>query len=216
MSGALDTASSTGRTLTGTWLGLAFTVIALGVGAPASSAAADRPDRKSAHGPFGVAERPVGIVVFSAAPGPRIHGALSDRSIRNLRLGFSLAREAVRATPPCELLFATLGASGVESLAATHYAATTNRDRAHVCAGGVAALTTVSGRVTWLCPEFGNLHPRAAALTLIHEALHSAGMPEGPATVGALTAGQINDLVEGSCAPGFARRGAEVVVAARP
>lgn len=147
---------------------------------------------------------------------PRIHGALSSGSIRNLRLGFVLALEVVRSNAACGALFAPLAGSGVESLAATHYAATTNRDRAHVCAGGVAALTTVGGRVTWLCPEFGNLHPRAAALTLIHEALHSAGMPEGPATVGALTAGQINDLVEGSCAPGFARRGAEVVVAARP
>ena len=179
-------------------------------------AAADLLDRPSACDPLEAAGRPDEAVALPSKRGPWIHGALPDRSVRNLRLGFSLALESVRSTAPCRTLFAPLAASGVKSLISTHYAAPADRDTARICVGGVAAFTTVGGRVTWLCPEFGNLHPRAAALTLIHEALHSAGMPESPATAGALTTLEINDLVEGACASGPAPRGAGEVVARRP
>jgi hypothetical protein len=126
-------------------------------------------------------------VALPSKRGPWIHGALADRSIRNLRLGHALAVETVRSTASCRALFASFAASGAESLASTH-SAPADRDAARICVGGVTAFTTVGGRVTWLCPEFGNLGPRAAALMLIHEALHAAGMPERPATAGALTA----------------------------
>jgi hypothetical protein len=164
--------------------------------------------------PLGSAERPEETVALPARLVPQIHGALPDRSIRNLRLGYSLALEMVRATAPCRSLFAPFAASGAESLASTHYAPA-DRDAARVCAGGVAAFTTVGGRVTWLCPQFSNLHPRAAALTLIHEALHSAGMPESPPTAGALTAREINDLVACACTPRPASGDAGVAVARR-
>ena len=105
----------------------------------------------------------------------------------------------VRSISSCRDLFVPLGASGIESLALTHYVVLSGRERERVCSGGVTTLTTVGGRVTWLCPAFGNLDPQVAALALIHEALHSAGMPENPSTPGALTAQEISELVERAC-----------------
>lgn len=201
---------------TGARIRAALALLALCVGAPpAPCAAADLLDRLAEPGAAAAARRPDEAGAPPSSLRPRVHRTLSASSFRNLRLGFVLALEMVRTSRTCRALFDPLAGSGVESLAATHYAATTDRDRARVCAGGVAAFTTVGGRVTWLCPEFGNLHPRTAALTLVHEALHSAGMPEDPAAAGALTAGQIDDLVEGACAPGAARRDATAGLVAR-
>jgi hypothetical protein len=205
-----DSAGCSGRLLKAVFRrsGRAFLVVALAV-ATVPCAAAERPSERAAPA---ARERLGDAFELPLDSGPRIHGSLSSGSIRNLRLGHVLALEMVRSRPTCRALFAPLAGSGVESISTTHYAATTDRDRARVCAGGVAAFTTVGGRVTWLCPEFGNLGPRAAALTLIHEALHSAGMAESPSTAGALTAWEIDALVGRACgAPPVAPELAEVV-----
>jgi hypothetical protein len=217
MAWPITTASRSGRAFAGTLFRAGLAVLALSVGAsPVPCAAADLLDRPSACDQLKSAGRPDETVELPSKRGPSIHGAIPDGSVRNLRLGFALALESVRSTAPCRTLFASLAASGVTSLISTHYVAPANRDAARICAGGVAAFTTVGGRVTWLCPQFSNLHPRAAAFTLIHEALHSAGMPESPATAGALTALEINDLVESACAPGPASRDVGTMVARNP
>jgi hypothetical protein len=142
------------------------------------------------------------------AAGPHVYGQLSDGSVRNVRLGYVLALEMVRPGSPCSALFAPFHAVAVERLSSTFFAAPTERERTCLCVGGVGAFTAVGSRVTKLCPEFGALHPRVAALTLVHEALHSAGMPEAPGTPGALTSRQINALVAGACgSPQATRRG---------
>jgi len=130
---------------------------------------------------------------------PRVYGRLSDRSARNIRLGYRLALQMVHPASACSALFEPFHAAAVESLASALYAAPTDREVTRICVGGVAAFTLVGSRVTKLCPEFGNLHPREAALTLIHETLHSAGMPESPSTPSALTSQEINALVGGAC-----------------
>jgi hypothetical protein len=215
MGRAIDTASRFGRLLTAAFRrsGRSFLALALALAAATvPCAAADRPSE------FGASAAPDRLDCALGLPPdsrPRVHGALSDRSIRNLRMGYVLALEMVRSSPTCSALFAPLAGSGAEKLAMTHYAATTGQDRTRICSGGVAAFTTVGGRVTWLCPEFANLHPRVAALTLIHEALHSAGMPERPAAAGALTAEEINDLVEAACVAAPAAWSAAEVVALR-
>ena len=216
MERVIDTANESGRARAGALLRSGLVVLALAWGAPpVPCAAADLVGWLPDHGTTVPAGRLDDGREAALASGPRLHGALSGRSVRNLRLGFDLALEAVRSNPRCGTLFTALGASGPETLGSTFYAAPVAQPGTRACAGGVAAFTTVRGRVSWLCPEFGNLHPRAAALTLIHEALHSAGMPEGPATAGALTAQEINDLVAGACTPGPTSRGAGELVAGR-
>jgi len=143
----------------------------------------------------------------TGAIAPRVYGRLSDGSARNLRLGYALAVEMMRPESPCGALFAPYHAVGVEKLSSTLFAPPTDRERTCLCAGRVSAFTAVGSRVTKLCPEFGTLPPQAAALTLVHEALHSAGMPEGGWAPGALTSSQINALVAGACGSSPAIRG---------
>ena len=126
-------------------------------------------------------------------------GPLPMRTARNLVTGHSLALERVREDPACSALFSNFAASGVEKMARTFYVAPSAVERREFCVGGVTAFTQVGSRVTRLCPAFGDMDRRNAALTLIHEALHSAGMPESPSTDGAMTPGEINDLVGTAC-----------------
>jgi hypothetical protein len=131
----------------------------------------------------------------------RLHsaGPLTMRTAGNLVTGHSLAIERTRGVPACAALFEEYAASGVEMMAHTFYVAPSAVERREFCVGGVTAFTQVGSRVTRLCPVFGDVHRRTAALTLIHEALHSAGMTESPSTAGALTPSEINHLVKMAC-----------------
>ena len=59
----------------------------------------------------------------------------------------------------------------------------------------------VVGSRRWegLCPSFGDLSSKQAAVVLIHEALHHAGLTEQPADPLGMTPDQRNQLVEASC-----------------
>jgi hypothetical protein len=130
---------------------------------------------------------------------PRVFGNLSERTRRNLSVGYELATQMVRWEGPCSALFDRLGAAGIESLIAAFYAEPTGGERAATCRGSVAAFTAPGSPIVKLCPEFGALHPHAAGLVLVHEALHSAGLPERPATPGTASSAEINELVERVC-----------------
>ena len=67
------------------------------------------------------------------------------------------------------------------------------------CDKGALAFTHVGSSITHLCTGFGGLSLDQATIVLIHEALHYAGMEEGPSYKGALTSGAINELVYESC-----------------
>jgi hypothetical protein len=130
---------------------------------------------------------------------PHTSGPLTARSARNLFSGFAVALERVREIPSCGALFETFTASGVEKMAHTFYVAPNVVEDREFCVGGVTAFTQVGSRVTRLCPAFGDVDRQTAALLLIHEALHSAGMREYPSTAGALTPSEINRLVKTAC-----------------
>ena len=132
---------------------------------------------------------------------PHTSGPLTNRSARNLFSGFSLAIDKVREIPSCSALFEHFAASGVEEMKTSFYVSPSVGERRELCVGGVTAFTQVGSRVTRLCPSFGDLDREAAALLLIHEALHSAGMPESPSTAGALTPSEINRMVKRACSP---------------
>ena len=130
---------------------------------------------------------------------PHTSGPLETGSARNLLTGFSVAFERVRDIPSCRALFETLDASGVEMITNSFYIAPSVAEKRELCTGGVTAFTQVGSRVTRLCPAFGDVDRQTAALLLIHEALHSAGMPESPGTAGPRTPSEINRLVRRAC-----------------
>jgi hypothetical protein len=68
------------------------------------------------------------------------------------------------------------------------------------CPGGsdTKASTSVWSTIIAVCPAFYNSSEGLAADYLIHEMLHSLGLPEYP-TPGAKTSQQINDEVRSAC-----------------
>jgi hypothetical protein len=105
----------------------------------------------------------------------------------------------VQRLPTCRALFERLGADGVEKLTTTLYYAATNRLENSACTSGCVALTMVKSPQTRLCRAFRKLSTEWAAMLLIHEALHSAGMGEKPHDPSGMTSREINLLVLRSC-----------------
>lgn len=119
---------------------------------------------------------------------------------RELAFGFSLAEEEIRHASSCSALFGKFHADGAQLLAAIEFEAATIDVVSDTCSrSGVAAFTTVGGRKIWLCPHFGDLTVPAAAMIIIHEALHAAGLTERPADPRGLLPQEINQLVAASC-----------------
>ncbi len=76
------------------------------------------------------------------------------------------------------------------------------------------AFTSLGSAVTRLCPGFARLDDERAAVILLHEALHRAGLDEWPHDPDGLTPQGINELVREGCGLKAARRAAAVTVAA--
>lgn len=118
---------------------------------------------------------------------------------RQLLLGHRLAQERLRESVPCRTLFVNLGADGEATLRRDRYGAGDLDAERHRCPRGAAAITAVRSFEVRLCPAFSLLSTTEAAVILIHEALHSAGMKEMPPDPDALTARAINALVRSNC-----------------
>jgi len=92
-----------------------------------------------------------------------------------------------------------MDADGFEKLATAIYYQTTERQEKSACSQGSAALTMVGSPATRLCLGFGSLQTQSAAMLLIHEALHFAGMGEKPLDPAGLTSPEINRLIKVRC-----------------
>jgi hypothetical protein len=131
---------------------------------------------------------------------PTVAGNLSAPVRQQLTLGFLLAKKSIQAHPGCAALFSRLGADGLEVLANARYDGANFDKSGDTCGkGGVPAYTKVGSHLIRLCPGFAVLSVPSAALILIHEALHSAGLSEKPADPNGLIPQQINRLVEVGC-----------------
>jgi hypothetical protein len=162
--------------------------------APASSASADREGRAVARPP-----------ARGPAPSGRrtlpTCGHMSPPLHAKLNASFRLAVRSVREVPACRALFQGLGASGEGRLSRTLYEHADGRGIDVCFRRHATAFTRVGISTTWICPAFEQLVSVDGALTLIHEALHFAGLPESPGTPGAPTAAQIHHMVRTSCDP---------------
>jgi len=121
-----------------------------------------------------------------------------EKSAEKLREAFSVAIERVQEIPQCGGLFAELEADGLAMLTTTIYMPTHRMDEQTVCQTA-AAFTWVGGAHTRLCRRFSSLSEERAAMTLIHEALHHAGLTEKPADPEAMTAREIDGMVGAAC-----------------
>jgi hypothetical protein len=129
---------------------------------------------------------------------PKIESRVPRPVHQRLVVGYTTAMQRVRSLESCGALFAELGADGIEVLSATTYSGPQTDFESEVC-GGSTAFTAVGRADTRLCPGFGDLKSNDAALVLIHEALHHAGLEEAPGYEGAMTAVEIDELVAKHC-----------------
>ncbi len=130
---------------------------------------------------------------------PRVRGLLPDPVARRLALAFPFAMETVRAVPGCRALFDRLGGDGVAALASTRYSPAASIGAEGACRHGIAAFTVVRSPLSYLCAAYGTLDTRGAAATLIHEALHYAGLTERPSDPRGLSTSEINRMVRTQC-----------------
>ncbi len=130
---------------------------------------------------------------------PLASHALGPEISVSLALAYPLALDRVAHRGTCRDLFAALGTDGILALATTSYMPPTVDQEDRLCRRGAMAFTVVGTPVTWLCSDFARLPRQTAALALIHEALHYAGLPERPVVDAAPSPGQINRLVARRC-----------------
>lgn len=115
----------------------------------------------------------------------------------SLNQAHSLALDKVESVESCGDLFNGLNeTNGADMLHMTEYREWESND---ACNGSVAAFTHIGSREVYLCNLFFGLSRTVQAATLIHEALHSAGMPEDPPVAGALSTTQIQQMVNQQC-----------------
>lgn len=115
-----------------------------------------------------------------------------------LTAAFELALTRVVESPECGGLFAALGADGAESLSTTLYFPAPGTRKETTCRNA-AAYSFVGEAPTFLCREFESMTDQHAALVLVHEALHHAGLTERPSDPLASSSVVINEMVRKAC-----------------
>jgi hypothetical protein len=143
--------------------------------------------------------RNVSQVVAPPPVKPTVSANLIAPVRRQVALAFRFAQERIRTHPTCSALFGRFGMDGAELLGRARFDGAAFETSFSTCKGGVAAYTTVGSRQIVLCPGFGRITVPGAALILIHEVLHSAGMTEKPSDPNGLTPQEISLMVKVSC-----------------
>jgi len=130
---------------------------------------------------------------------PNVRRGFKPAVVLKIRLGFHLAMTRAGTVPQCGALFLDLGASPVELLGRSRYfPAALNRGNPS-CANRELAFAHFGSPVVWVCDAFKDLSAEEAAMALIHEALHSAGLWEQPHDPQAMTSREIDHLVKSRC-----------------
>jgi hypothetical protein len=149
--------------------------------------------------PSTVAEDRAGVPRGTSAVKPYQAQGLAPEAARKLQLGFDKAVLLARSVTQCGDLFRELGADPVDLLSQTRYYAAELTWGRPACPDGVFAATQVGSRVTMLCGGFGRVSRDMAAVVVLHEALHFAGLRERPRDPGAMSSNEINNLIRKSC-----------------
>lgn len=144
---------------------------------------------------------PVSATVAPGPVEPWIHAAMKPRVRERLESGFTIALQRLRDIPSCRQLFSDLGADGAEMLRTTLYFPMPSiREEIKICRdGGADAATIVGAASTFVCRNFERIPDERAAIVVIHEALHHAGLSESPPDRHAPTSREINGMVADRC-----------------
>jgi hypothetical protein len=189
----------------GWWaLGTALVVGAEGAGSGQEAAAGPATTRAAVAATSAAAASPEVVTAISSLSArddvlPLVRTGVAPAVREKLFQSFGLALQKVRALGSCSVLFELMGTDGAERLQRTLYYPPSPEVSARRCAKGALAATEVGSGVTWLCPAFGSVSSQRAAMTLIHEALHFAGLRERPQVPGAQSSAEINTMVRGAC-----------------
>lgn len=140
-----------------------------------------------------------GTVGNEAPTGPYIHPKFSSETRQKLQAAVRIAAERIEAVEECGDLFAGLGADGEETLKKTLYFPVAAHNRNAGICRKAAAYTKVGAKSTFVCPEFSRLSDERAAMFVVHEALHHAGLSEKPLDPSAMTSLGINTMVGKKC-----------------
>lgn len=134
-------------------------------------------------------------------PSPWIHAQTQPGLRAKIQSAFAIAVARVHDDAECRSLFSRLGRDGVEMLRTTlYFQMPLSFDGISICKQGDAA-TFVGSPSTFVCRHFQRLGNERAAVVLIHEALHHAGLTEYPQDPEAMTSAQITRMVEKNCRP---------------
>jgi hypothetical protein len=140
---------------------------------------------------------------------PWIHPKMAPNLRAKLEAGFDIAVERVHEIAACRDLFTQLGEDGIEMLRTglylpvhsyRHEFLVCGRDPAANSRGAdILAYTKVGGTPTWICRNFARISIESAAVAVIHEALHHAGLEERPHDRLAMSSVEITDMVKDKC-----------------
>jgi len=130
---------------------------------------------------------------------PRLGRGLEPAVARKVRLGFAEALSRVNGVARCGALFRDLGADPAELLGRSLYFPAELNWGNRACPDEVFASTQVGSPLTMVCKALARTTKKEAAMVLLHEALHFAGLTEQPGDPSAMTASQINELVRERC-----------------
>ena len=141
----------------------------------------------------------IGGVDWEAPVEPWIHSNMPADVREKLQAAVRIAADRIEEVEECGELFARLGADGKEMLKATLYIPVASYNRKDGICRRAAAYTKVGARSTFICPEFSRLSDERAAMFVVHEALHHAGLTEKPQYRRGMTSLAINSMVGRSC-----------------
>lgn len=129
---------------------------------------------------------------------PWIHPSMPSSLERKIRVAFEIAVQRVTEVPSCNALFTELNADAVETLRTGLYFPASPARETSQCRRSMAQ-TYVGDAPTWICRRMTSYSDERAALVVIHEALHHAGLTERPHDRNAMSSGAINKMVGKSC-----------------
>lgn len=129
----------------------------------------------------------------------RISREMSQKNREQLIVAFKLAVERVQKMDECRDLFTDLGADWMATLSRVSFYPLGHREALPNMCRGVDAYTMVGGGPTWLCRDFWRLTDKRAAMIIIHEALHHAGLTEWPRDPDGMRSVAINKMVAEHC-----------------
>jgi len=141
----------------------------------------------------------VGAVGNEGPIGPWIHPKFSTDAREKLQSAVRIAAERIEEVEECGDLFARLGADGKVTLNTTLYFPVSAHNRKDGICRKAVAYTKVGARSTFVCPEFSRLSDERAAMFVVHEALHHAGLSEKPLDRRGMTSLEINTMVGKKC-----------------